>query len=168
MNTLDSGVALSSLTRLELGSNQLTSLPKTFGNLSVLITLNLSRNALNKLPTQVLSLSSLKTLIVSNNTLSDLPKQLGAAPFTPNNKPNFGIKHDVAGTRAVTHSSRATLPPKRNDFWCLRLGFCLSSNTVTLPVLLLSRPRCQNRFGSFIYCTACAACRESSRNRLCS
>jgi Leucine-rich repeat (LRR) protein len=59
LSTLDSGVALSSLTRLELGGNQLSTLPKTFGNLSILISLNLSRNAFNKLPSQLLSLSGI-------------------------------------------------------------------------------------------------------------
>ena len=30
----------------------------------------------------------------------------GTAPFTPNNKPNFGIKHDVAGAAAQPLSQR--------------------------------------------------------------
>jgi hypothetical protein len=132
-NTLDSGVFMSSLTRLELGSNHLNSLPKTFQNLTVLQTLNLSRNAFNKLPSQLLNLSSLKTLNVSNNTLSDLPKQLGALRNLQTLDASFNSISSLPLSISVC-AGMQTLSLQHNNISELPQAFFLLTNLTVLSV----------------------------------
>ncbi|MCX2765146.1 leucine-rich repeat domain-containing protein, partial [Aquimarina muelleri] len=55
------------VTRLKIYSEEITSLPESFGNLSALIKLNLYNNLLTRLPDSFGNLSSLKELNLGNN-----------------------------------------------------------------------------------------------------
>jgi hypothetical protein len=64
------------LERLYCSSNQLTSLPESFGSLSSLKSLSCYNNKLTSLPESFASLSSLEELWCSNNSLTSLPLSL--------------------------------------------------------------------------------------------
>ncbi|KAJ3516583.1 hypothetical protein NMY22_g14174 [Coprinellus aureogranulatus] len=67
-----------SLKTVDLHGNKLTSLPKTFADLSFLTILDLSQNQLTSLPDNLWSLPELTTLNISDNNLRSLPF---SAPF---------------------------------------------------------------------------------------
>ncbi|MHA2296902.1 MAG: leucine-rich repeat domain-containing protein [Candidatus Hodarchaeales archaeon] len=68
---------LSNLQVIHLQNNELTSLPKSFGNLSKLKHLNLDNNQLPTLPESIGSLQKLKDLYLSHNQLTTLPESIG-------------------------------------------------------------------------------------------
>lgn len=68
---------LSSLTGLDLFSNNLTSLPPEIGQLSSLTKLRLFNNQLTSLPPEIGQLAALTTLDLSNNNLASLPPEIG-------------------------------------------------------------------------------------------
>ena len=59
--------------KLDLGGNQLTSLPAEIGQLTSLTWLSLRRNHLTSLPAEIGQLTSLETLDLSSNQLTSLP-----------------------------------------------------------------------------------------------
>lgn len=67
----------SSLESLNVSRNNLSSLPKTIGNLRVLKWLTLHRNLLSSVPDSICWLSSLVTLDLSRNKLSSVPEDIG-------------------------------------------------------------------------------------------
>ncbi|KAJ3852386.1 hypothetical protein EV368DRAFT_41127 [Lentinula lateritia] len=68
-----------SLKVLDLHKNQITSLPKTFGDLTRLTTLDLSHNSLTSLPSNLFTFPELSVLNISHNHFTSLPCN---APFT--------------------------------------------------------------------------------------
>ncbi len=68
---------LTQLRRLQLYDNQLTSLPESFGNLSQLKALSLHQNQLTSLPDSFGNLSQLKALSLHQNQLTSLPDSFG-------------------------------------------------------------------------------------------
>src|ERR671929_13330 len=64
---------LADLHTLNLDYNQLTSLPREFGELAALQTLHLADNRLTSLPTEFGKLAALRTLYLRNNQLTSLP-----------------------------------------------------------------------------------------------
>ena len=68
---------LTSLTRLDLDNNQLTSLPAEIGQLTSLRELSLSYNKLTTLPAEIGQLTSLTVLILGGNKLTSLPAWIG-------------------------------------------------------------------------------------------
>ena len=66
------------LTRLQLDSNDLSSLPEGLGNLTSLVSLSASRNALVRLPDSIGDCKSLRHLDVCRNKLMRLPEHLFA------------------------------------------------------------------------------------------
>ncbi|KAJ3876255.1 L domain-like protein [Lentinula edodes] len=67
-----------SLKVLDLHKNQITSLPKTFGDLTRLTTLDLSHNSLTSLPSNIFTFPELSVLNISHNHFTSLPCN---APF---------------------------------------------------------------------------------------
>ncbi|CAH2355014.1 adenylate cyclase [[Candida] railenensis] len=70
------GNHLKNLTHLKLNSNQLSTLPKSFGKLKNLVSLNLSSNYFNSYPEAVSELINLADLDLSYNDLSVLPDSI--------------------------------------------------------------------------------------------
>ena len=68
---------LASLTKLNLGTNQLTSLPANIGQLASLTQLNLGENKLTSLPAEIGQLTSLTQLYLGRNRLTTLPAEIG-------------------------------------------------------------------------------------------
>ena len=68
---------LRNLHSLNISGAQITTLPKSIGQLTKLIMLNLSENQLAELPASVTHLGNLKSLIISHNKLEQLPDELG-------------------------------------------------------------------------------------------
>ena len=68
---------LTSLTSLDVSSNELTSLPESLGNLTALTSLDLGYGRLGTLPDWLGNLTSLTSLDVSSNELTSLPESLG-------------------------------------------------------------------------------------------
>ncbi|XP_023696226.2 leucine-rich repeat-containing protein 40 [Paramormyrops kingsleyae] len=68
---------LAALVVLDVHDNQLTSLPKTIGELQQLQKLNLSHNKLRELPEQLWSLTNLRSLQLQQNVLEVLPQGVG-------------------------------------------------------------------------------------------
>ena len=73
----DSIMQLAQLRELNLGDNELSTLPEFVGQLSQLQLLDLSGNQLSTLPEFLGQLSQLRLLELSNNQLSALPESLG-------------------------------------------------------------------------------------------
>nr|MDO8088690.1 leucine-rich repeat domain-containing protein [Candidatus Sigynarchaeum springense] len=65
------------VTALQLGSNGLSALPESIGNLEALQTLWLSSNQLSSLPERIGNLRSLQILWLNGNQLSFLPENIG-------------------------------------------------------------------------------------------
>ena len=63
--------------KLSLSNNQLTSLPESIGNLTNLVQLDLSSNQLTSLPESIGNLTNLQTLILVINQLTILPESIG-------------------------------------------------------------------------------------------
>jgi Leucine-rich repeat (LRR) protein len=68
---------LSLLQMLMMQNNQLTSLPESFGELTQLQTLHLNNNQLTSLPESFGNLTQLQTLLIDNNQLTSLPESFG-------------------------------------------------------------------------------------------
>jgi leucine-rich repeat protein SHOC2 len=68
---------LTSLTRLDLFGNQLTSVPAEIGQLTSLEGLDLRYNQLTSVPAEIGQLTSLKLLFLSGNQLTSLPAEIG-------------------------------------------------------------------------------------------
>ena len=62
---------------LDLGYNQITSLPAEIGNLSALKDLRLGSNQLTSLPAELGNLIALEELLLDQNQLTSLPAELG-------------------------------------------------------------------------------------------
>ncbi|MBE8988468.1 COR domain-containing protein, partial [Nostoc sp. LEGE 12450] len=69
-------VQLTNLQTLNLGSNQLSSLPPEIVQLTNLQTLNLGSNQLSSLPPEIVQLTNLQTLNLGSNQLSSLPPEI--------------------------------------------------------------------------------------------
>ncbi|TKC46824.1 hypothetical protein EI555_002922 [Monodon monoceros] len=69
---------LKKLTTLKVDDNQLTMLPNTIGNLSLLEEFDCSCNELESLPSTIGYLHSLRTLAVDENFLPELPREIGS------------------------------------------------------------------------------------------
>ena len=68
---------LTSLTRLDLLGNQLTSVPAEIGQLASLRELSLGGNQLTSVPAEIGQLTSLKLLFLSGNQLTSVPAEIG-------------------------------------------------------------------------------------------
>ena len=62
---------------INIGGNQLTSLPETIGNFKNLTYLNISSNQLTSLPETIVNLENLEYLDIGNNQLTSLPETIG-------------------------------------------------------------------------------------------
>jgi Leucine-rich repeat (LRR) protein len=65
------------LTRLDLGSNELTALPAEIGQLSMLETLEVDNNKLTQLPPEMGQLSNLIDIDLDHNELTEVPPDFG-------------------------------------------------------------------------------------------
>ncbi|HEO64396.1 MAG TPA: leucine-rich repeat domain-containing protein, partial [Spirochaetes bacterium] len=63
------------LTSLDLGDNQLRTVPKVLGNLKALTWLGLSKNQLRTVPKELGNLKALTELYLKGNPISDKEKQ---------------------------------------------------------------------------------------------
>lgn len=70
-------IQLTSLTRLDLGDNELTTLPSQIGQLTTLMELDLGDNELTMLPSQIGQLTALTELRLNGNLLTMLPPHIG-------------------------------------------------------------------------------------------
>ena len=92
---------LKNLKRLDLSSNQLTSIPKELGALKNLKILYLSYNQLTSIPKELGELKNLEYLHLYYNKLTSIPKELGELKnleylFLHNNPLNdFRCKHKL-------------------------------------------------------------------------
>ncbi|MEM7539454.1 MAG: leucine-rich repeat domain-containing protein, partial [Chloroflexota bacterium] len=68
---------LSSIQTLDLNDNQLTSIPPEIGNLSSIQTLYLNDNQLTSIPSEIGNLSNLQTLYLDGNQLTSIPSEIG-------------------------------------------------------------------------------------------
>ncbi|KAG6559491.1 E3 ubiquitin-protein ligase ipaH9.8 [Candidatus Rhabdochlamydia oedothoracis] len=98
---------LQALTNLDLSSNQLTTLPKSFGNLQALTQLCLSSNQLTTLPTSFGNLQALTHLYLYNNQLRTLPASFGNLQALTNldlsSNPLTALPTSFGNLQALTH-----------------------------------------------------------------
>src|SRR5262249_16939307 len=90
---------LASLQSLDLGSNQLTTLPEAITRLASLQSLDLSDNPLTTLPEAIARLASLQTLHLSGNQLTTLPKAISG--LNVNYRPTAPAKYSPLEARDV-------------------------------------------------------------------
>jgi Leucine-rich repeat (LRR) protein len=129
---------------LKLHKNLLTSLPKTFADLSFLTILDLSQNQLTSLPDNLWSLPELTTLNISDNMLRSLPF---AAPFQSASKrpgPNSYASTDFF-TPAVV---RAVAPlPKLVNLNASHNRISASSIDLNIPSSIVKLDLSENPIG---------------------
>ena len=67
---------LTNLNSVYLHNNKLTEIPKEFGNLTNLYHLSLSNNKLKKIPTEICDLKNLYSIELGENKLKKIPKEI--------------------------------------------------------------------------------------------
>src|SRR3989338_2043867 len=140
------------LTKLDISSNQLTSLPAEIGGLQALQRLNVYNNRLTSLPEEIGRLQALQRLNVYNNRLTSLPGEIGRLQALQelNVASNWltSLPAEIGGLQAlrglyVVRNQLTSLPAEIGGLQALQI-LCVSYNyTLTgVPREIFDLPSC--------------------------